>query len=86
MMMADCTCTFSSGAIWEEQKRNRYKALSIKQCQLIEKAYQEFIDNEAANSSNLQARKLDSNLEVVCTETSRCYITFPQIREGTCLL
>ena len=54
----------SSGVIWEEKKKKRFKALKMKQSATIEEAYQKFVDEIAIGKKPNSHVKLDGKIEV----------------------
>ena len=67
------TC-FSSDVLWEERKkRKRYKALNLKQCFNIEKAYSQFVQDGNLGKQPQPRVKLEQGLEVSENAASRDY-------------
>jgi len=54
----------SSGIIWEQMKRKRYKALKLKVSQALEEGFQKFSLELVANPSAQKRRMLDDKIEV----------------------
>ena len=57
-------CSCSSGEIWEEKKKKRYKALKLKQSITIENAYQKFVTDSLLGKNPKSKQSLEGKLEV----------------------
>lgn len=54
----------SSGVIWEEKKRKRYKAMKLKHSTIIEEAYQKFVNAISVGQQPAMPVKLADKMEV----------------------
>ena len=64
--MADAVsaCCCSSGVIWEEKKRKRFRALKLKQSVILEKAYELYQASLAADKHVKSRVHLEGKMEV----------------------
>lgn len=54
----------SSGVIWEQKKRKRFRAVKTKYNGVLENGYQEYLTEVAASSRSPGRKQLDVKLEV----------------------
>ena len=57
-------CVCSSGVIWEEKKRKRYRALKLKQSVVIEKAFELYEASLMADKQCKSRVHLEGKMEV----------------------
>ena len=61
---AGSACCRSSGVIWEEKKRKRFRALKLKQSVTLEKAYELYQASLAADKNVKSRVHLEGKMEV----------------------
>lgn len=54
----------SSGVIWEEKKKSRFKSMKIHESQVLEQKYQEFLDDEIAGKAEYGFVPVEGKMEV----------------------
>jgi vacuolar protein sorting-associated protein 13A/C len=70
--VCDIYVCFSSGIIWEEKRKRRYKALPLKDCLLLEAAWQKYQTEIAVGKNPNHLIILENKMEV----SSESYLPF----------